>query len=32
VRRHGKAEKLKTLARDGYMLVRCEGAVFKPEA
>jgi uncharacterized protein YjhX (UPF0386 family) len=32
VRRHGKAEKLKTLARDGYMLVRCEAAVFKPEA
>jgi len=32
VRRHGKAEKLKTLAREGYMLVRCEAAVFNPEA
>jgi len=32
VRRHGKAAKLKTLARDGYALVTCELAVFKPEA
>ena len=33
----GEIEKLKanyrrTLARDGYALVKCEGAVFKPEA
>jgi hypothetical protein len=35
--RHGDVEALKpeyrlALARDGYMLVRCEAAVFKPEA
>jgi uncharacterized protein YjhX (UPF0386 family) len=28
---HCKIEKLKTLARDGYALVTCELAVFKPE-
>jgi hypothetical protein len=27
-----KAEYRLALARDGYMLVRCEAAVFKPEA
>ena len=35
--RHGDVEALKpeyrlALARDGYVLVRCEHAVFKPEA